>query len=92
MSEVQNTPAAVAPVETTTTSAAAPIDAPAVAERVINEPVVDTEASKTETAAADSTVAPTDAAVVAEEPVVAEKIVEPITEGQLAYKGPGLVS
>jgi len=97
MSEVQNTPAAVAPVEATTapTTTAAPVDAPAVAERVLGEPVVDAEAPKpteTETAAADSTTtAPTDAAVVADEPAVAEKVVEPITEGQLAYKGPGLV-
>lgn len=96
MSEVQNnTPVAVAPETTTTAPATAPIDAPAVAERVLGEPVVDTEASKvgSETAAADSTTtAPTDTAVVAEEPVVAEKVVEPITEGQLAYKGPGLVA
>lgn len=82
MSEVQNTPVAVAPV-----------DAPAVAERVLAEPIVDSEAPKVdaETVAADSTTAPADTAVVADEPVVAEKIVEPISEGQLAYKGPGLV-
>lgn len=93
MSEVQNTPAAAAPVEATTASTAVPVDAPAVAERVLGEPVVDAEAPKVdaETAAADTTTAPTDTAVTAEEPAVAEKVVEPITEGQLAYKGPGLV-
>jgi hypothetical protein len=89
MSEVQNTPAAVAPVEATT---AAPVDAPAVAERVLAEPTVDSEASKVdaETTPADTTATTTDA-VAADEPAVAEKVVEPITEGQLAYMGPGLV-
>lgn len=87
MSEPQNNTAA--PVEATPTATSAPIDAPAVAERVLDAPVVDGEASKVD-ATAESTTAPTETAPVLTEPV-AEKVIEPITEGQLAYKGPGLV-
>lgn len=51
------------------------------------EPVVSSEAPKTEA----ETAAVTDAAPVEASTETAEKAVEPITEGQLAYKGPGLL-
>ncbi|KAF2211439.1 hypothetical protein CERZMDRAFT_43352 [Cercospora zeae-maydis SCOH1-5] len=51
--------------------------------------VVDGDASKTD--AEPTAAAATDAAAPAETTEAAEKAVEPITEGQLAYKGPGLL-
>ncbi|SMQ46991.1 unnamed protein product [Zymoseptoria tritici ST99CH_3D7] len=94
MSEAHNTAApatATAPADTTT--AAPAVDAHNVADRVVAAPVVNGDAPKTHAETSDA--APTtDGAVVTEEAAsseVTEKAVEPITEGQLAYKGPGLV-
>lgn len=55
---------------------------------MVDAPVLDSEAPKVDAPTGEGH---TDTAAVLDAPVVAEKVVEPITEGQLAYKGPGLV-
>lgn len=87
MSTVQDTPAAM-PAATTTTEPAA-TTTPAV---VAPEAPVESKADGEAPVASPETSAEQTAAAVDEvknEPT--EKAVEPIAEGQLAYKGPGLV-
>lgn len=88
------TEAAVAaePSSATVTTGVASADVPAV-----TEPKTDSEVPQTTTEAAteqakvDAATAPGASAEDAKAEVAAEKAVEPITEGQLSYKGPGLV-
>ncbi|KAH9827121.1 mediator of DNA damage checkpoint protein 1-like, partial [Teratosphaeria destructans] len=95
MSDVNNTAATAATTEPSTTTTAAPVlseQVPPVAESA----AAPAEAPKTETAApaaaATTTEAPAATATAPEEKkTTEEKVVEPISEGLLAYKGPGLV-
>ncbi|KAF2771641.1 hypothetical protein EJ03DRAFT_334593 [Teratosphaeria nubilosa] len=93
MSDANNTAATAATTEPSTTTAA-----PELSEQVppITESVAaPVEAPKTESAPAaaeTTTETPAAATTTAEEKKMAEeKVVEPISEGLLAYKGPGLV-
>lgn len=85
MSDVQphtTTPATESLVTDPATATSITKDAP-----LATEPVADSEVLKTE----PETAALTDAAPGEASTETAEKAVEPITEGQLAYKGPGLL-
>lgn len=96
MSDAQNTAATTAPAAEATApvtypAGAVPVEAPAT-----TEPQVDAEAPKTEAepvaaAATEATPAEEAKADTPAAAAAAEKAVEPITQGQLAYKGPGLV-
>lgn len=89
MSDIHTTPA-VAATEPTVTEPAAVAAAAPPAETVptVHEPASETAAPVVEEPKAEA-VAPVEESKI--ETPVAEKAVEPITEGQLAYKGPGLV-
>ncbi|KAF2171401.1 hypothetical protein M409DRAFT_50847 [Zasmidium cellare ATCC 36951] len=90
MSDVHNTTAAPVVAETVV-EPAAPV-AVTDASAPVEEPKVDAEAPKTEATEPAVEEAKTEAAPAEEaKPETAEKPIEPITEGQLAYKGPGLV-
>ena len=96
MSEVQNTPAPVAePIAEPTTAATTTTEQPDVSATESAAPVAEPEvpAKPVEEAAAapapfeekkDEVTAPTTTKA-------ADKVVEPITEGQLAVKGPGFI-
>ena len=92
MSDVHNTTAAPVVAETVVEPAApvAVTDATA----PVEEPKVDAEAPKTEVAepvVAEESKTEAAPAEEAKAETAAEKPIEPITEGVLAYKGPGLV-
>lgn len=90
MSDVHTT-AAPAVTEPVVESAAPVVVTDATAP--VEEPIVSGEAPKTEVAEPIAEESKTEAAPVeeAKTETAAETPIEPITEGQLAYKGPGLV-